>query len=377
MKFRTVRPGWQSPVTLACALALAAPLAQAQVQATATLSNLSVTVQDLNTADKIKPAATWGGELHVPQDGSLLPMASVLGGEPASLVTNAYSTGSYGQGQISLNTTLGAEALQNAKELPGVYTYQRNELYEGRAVNPATGLMTRYVDVVDETYVSVYSQLGQGVASGYGSEDLGYPLVTLTLAPGTLAVVSGDMLASVTTDSRWLNSFAQQLGMQTVNTGYTDGLLASVSSRIDLNLENFSVVPGPNGGSTTTRQFDATTVETNDQFDTDGDPVWSESTQDPLSVTSTYGKSFSLVVQNWSNQDMVFNLNMTQAVAVNIDGRYSNYQSTRNWDLASGVPVDGVTPPVPNIPEPGTWMLMAMGMAGVVWARQRRSHSNA
>jgi PEP-CTERM motif len=336
-----------------------------------------VTVQDLNTADKIKPAATWGGELHVPQDGSLLPMASVLGGEPASLVTNAYSTGSYGQGQISLNTTLGAEALQNAKELPGVYTYQRNELYEGRAVNPATGLMTRYVDVVDETYVSVYSQLGQGVASGYGSEDLGYPLVTLTLAPGTLAVVSGDMLASVTTDSRWLNSFAQQLGMQTVNTGYTDGLLASVSSRIDLNLENFSVVPGPNGGSTTTRQFDATTVETNDQFDTDGDPVWSESTQDPLSVTSTYGKSFSLVVQNWSNQDMVFNLNMTQAVAVNIDGRYSNYQSTRNWDLASGVPVDGVTPPVPNIPEPGTWMLMAMGMAGVVWARQRRSHSNA
>jgi hypothetical protein len=150
-----------------------------------------------------------------------------------------------------------------------------------------------------------------------------------------------------------------------------------VSSRIDLNLENFSVVPGPNGGSTTTRQFDATTVETSDQFDTDGDPVWSESTQDPLSVTSTYGKSFSLVVQNWSNQDMVFNLNMTQAVVVNIDGRYSNYQSTRNWDLASGVPVDVVTPPVPNIPEPGTWMLMAMGMAGVVWARQRRSHSNA
>jgi hypothetical protein len=39
--------------------------------------------------------------------------------------------------------------------------------------------------------------------------------------------------------------------------------------------------------------------------------------------------------------------------------------------------VDVVTPPVPNIPEPGTWMLMAMGMAGVVWARQRRSHSNA
>ena len=91
-------------------------------------------------------------------------------------------------------------------------------------------------------------------------------------------------------------------------------------------------------------------------------------------MTSTFSRSFSLVVQNWSTEDMVFNLNMLQTATVDINGRYSNYQTTRNWDLASGVPVDVVTPPVPNIPEPGTWMLMAMGMAGVAWARQRRSH---
>lgn len=377
MKFRTVRPGWHSPVALACALALAAPLAHAQIQSTATLSNLSVRVQDLNTTDKVKPAATWGGELHVQQDGSLVPMAGVLGGEPVSLATNAYSTGTYGQGRISLNTTLGAEALQNAKELPGVFAYQRNDSYEGRAVNPDTGLLTRYVEAVDDTYVSVYSQVGQTLESGYGSEDLGYPLATLTLAPGTLAVVSGDMLASVTTDSRWLSSFAQQLGMKTVNTSYLDELNATVLSRISLTLENFSVVPGPNGGSTTTRQFDTAGVDTSDLFDTDGDPISSESTQDPLAVTSTYGRSFSLVVQNWTTQDMVFNLNMWQTASVDINGRYSNYQTTRTWDLASGVPVDVVTPPVPNIPEPGTWMLMAMGMAGVVWARQRRAQQQA
>lgn len=361
-------------IHLACALALAMPMAHAQIQATATLSNLSVRVQDLNTTDQIKPAATWGSDLHVQEDGTLLPMASVLSGPPVSLATNPYSTGTYGQGQISLNTTLGAEALQNVQALPGVYAYQRDDIYEGRAVNPATGLMTRYVDVVKDQYVSVYTKVGQTVESGFGSEDLGYPMATLTLAPGTVAVVSGDMLASVTTDSRWLSSFAQQLGMQTVNTGYWDELTATVTSRINMNLENYSTVPGPNGGSTTTRQYDSTSIDTSDRFDTDGDPVWSESTQDPLAVTSTFSRSFSLVVQNWSTEDMVFNLNMLQTATVDINGRYSNYQTTRNWDLASGVPVDVVTPPVPNIPEPGTWMLMAMGMAGVAWARQRRSH---
>jgi PEP-CTERM motif len=364
MKFRTVRPGWHSPVTLACALALAAPLAHAQIQATATLSNLSVRVQDLNTSDRIKPTATWGGALYLAQDGSVLPATSVLTGPVISLPESPYSTGTLGQSQVSMNTTLGAAALENARELPGVYVYQRNDLYSGFAVNPDTGVVTRYVDEVDETYASAYISLGQSAQSGFGSDTA----LTLTLAPGTLAVVSGDMFTSVTTDSRWLSTLGQQLGFPPSGTGSMNDLNGQVTASIELLLEGLSVVSDPNGGSNTTRTVEGALAMITDEFNANGLRYRTAESADPLSVNSALSKSFAMVVQNWGTEEMVYTLNFMQRTALTLSGSYTDTKATRNWDL-------GWT--VPTIPEPGTWLLMALGMAGVAWAGQRRTQQDA
>lgn len=379
MKFRTVCPGWLSPVPLACAIAMAAPAAQAQIQATATLSNLSVKVIDLNTADKIKPLATWGGDVFVQADGSSLPVSAVMGPTTGVLPEAPFSTGTYGGRRISLSTTLGDAALADATHLNGVYISNDSYLYTGRAINPATGLMTNYVDQIDSRYTYVSSTMGQTLSSGhvYGNAE-GTPTLTLTLAPGTLATVSGDLLTSVTTDSRWLKSFAQAVGLNPDSVGEWGSAIANVRANFEFFLENVTVASNPNGGSSTSSNSDAMGLSASAQFNTAGVVGWdTDGVPDVMRASSEVKQGFSLVAQNWTNQDMVYNFYMTQAATVSIDGTERSYSQNRIWDLASGVPADVVTPPVTNIPEPGTWMLMGMGLGAVVWASRRRSQPAA
>lgn len=374
MKFRIHQRGRLSTAPLACALAMAAPLAHAQVQATASLSNLNVKVMDLNTADKVKPSATWGGALSVPADASTLPIGAVTGTSTGTLPQLPFSTGTYGRNQISLSTTLGDAALAQATTLPGVYI--SNDTYEsqGRAINPDTGLMTNYVDRIDSRYTSVYTTLGQSVASGFQNEGSDAPIITLTLAPGTLAIVSGNVLASVSTDSRWLTSFGQAVGLNTALVDQWGSLSGDVRANIDLVLENITVVSNPNGGSSTSNNNEVFNASVGEAFNTAG--VTARDTSgltDVQRVTSTANPSFSMVAQNWGTQEMVFVLHMQLGAAVTLDGLERQYTTQRVWNLDSGTPVDVVPPPVPNIPEPGTWMMMGLGLGGVAWACRRRS----
>jgi hypothetical protein len=200
------------------------------------------------------------------------------------------------------------------------------------------------------------------------------PSSSLTLAPGTLAIVSGDVLTSVTTDSRWLSALGQQLNLPTDNIGSWNDLTATASATFSMSAEAVDVVSGPNGGSTTSSAFQGAEVQAVDAFDRNG-VLYRTLTDsvDPQNVTSSFNQTISLVVQNWSTQDMVFNLKLMQTATIVLSGSHSNYTSEHVWDLASGVPVDVTTPPVPNIPEPGTWMLMGLGMGGVAWARRRQT----
>ena len=375
--FRTVCPGWLSPVVWACALAMSAPVAHAQVQATATLSNLNVRVIDVNTTDKIKAAATWGGALSAPYDNSPVLLTDVFAAGTQSLTEAPFASATFGGGNIRMTTTLAQNDLAQVAALPGVYISNNSYEYAGRAINPDTGLMTSYVDRINSNYTNVYVTLGQSLVSGYNNDSVSLPYTTLTLTPGTVAVVSGDMLTSVTTDSRWLAAFAQQVGLP-AESGYNWGALtANVSASVDVTLERMDVVSNPTGGSTTTSDFHRAEISSNDAFDTSGVIYRNISEQtDPQNATTSMSQSFSMVVQNLGSQDMVFNLNLLQSVTTLLNGTHSSYSTERIWDLSTGVPVDVVTPPVPNIPEPGTWMLMGMGLAGVAWARRRQTQTS-
>jgi len=47
--------------------------------------------------------------------------------------------------------------------------------------------------------------------------------------------------------------------------------------------------------------------------------------------------------------------------------------SSGDWDVLSGVQVDDHGSAVTSVPEPGTWALMGLGLAGLGWVRRRRT----
>lgn len=378
MKFRNVYPGWWRPLPLACALAMSAPAAQADIQSSATLSKLSVKVIDLNTADKIKPSATWGGSLITVNTGEAFDMAAVSAPGTQALPESGFANLSYGAGKLSTGVALGSDALAQSTSLPGVYVSNSQYDWTGRAINPDTGLMTSYTDRYATYNTSVYSSFGQSVQSGYPVSDTEQAFTSLTLSAGTVAVVSGELLVSVTTDSTWLQNFGNQVASASPDGGPWGYLQATVASSIELSLHRVTLVSNPNGGSTTTDEYQSANASASDMFGADG--VLYRDTSglaDPQHATTLMKQSFSLVVQNAGTQDAVFDVNLLQTSTVFLEGYRSRGSMTRVWDLASGVPVDATTPPVPNIPEPGTWMLMGMGLSGVAWARRRRTQQTS
>ncbi|WP_290644619.1 PEP-CTERM sorting domain-containing protein [Aquabacterium sp.] len=310
---------------LACA-STAQAASDTLFSASAQLSNLSYRLVDLDPNDGIAPSVTFNSIIHVNSGGdawtdapgfsnSLLP-SSPLQSSLQDGTAEASSTG------LRVYSSLSSQSLL-AQVDPNASGYQ---------------------------YVYLNAPMPMVYSMGGGTDPMSIDPAHITLSANTAIVITG--VASIN---------------GTVNAGTQTDLLNALA---------------PQGGSTDAALYSKVNAHIGLQLSS-LDQDWSSNNNNALTVSSA-SSSFMLEAgwDNASGQDQTFsaqrdvlvqyaNFGTTDKV-IDLDVTLSSNAYTSGYvTLVPALPID----PVPGIPEPGTYALMGLGLAGIGLAHRRRKLS--
>jgi len=401
--------------TLMALAAMSAPSAQAadisNVQTT--LGNLTYRLVDLNPNDGIAPAILWqsgglqgttysgGDSFPYPEvriadypnyaynTGTITTAPSVFNntGTIALQDPRAGTSGSITGNRLSTQASLNSGLIDASVSQSGPYSYS----YTTSEYNAATNT----VDTYNVTNSST-SQSSQGTSFARIESTQAY----LALTPNTMLVIEGDASASGTVSANDAkargDAFQSQFGGNT--TYFSNGIYGAAygSSSVKLTFDNASlpfelydsngnlVVVQPtssmtNGGSSYAAQSDSYDMSVSATYNSDGqmylggggfvDPSFALVPDANGNASFSDGEHFSVALTNFTGQSRIAILDLHTFAAANQYQNSNAYSATR--ELISSVPyVD--TPVTPGIPEPSTYALMGLGLAGVALAARRR-----
>lgn len=400
------------PTALAAALCLLAAAHSAQAadtigSASISIDNLRYRLIDLDPNDGIAPAVLTGGGWIAAQatdaqpavdpggdylstSSNITPVASAMGGllTPGTAFSSVASDGSnsltVGANNISLSTVLRADGLLTGtvQAAPQTSTDRSAYIYTDGQWQYGTRVTTTSVTQT----ISTGSQ-GAGLLMAPAGTDpaVGDPSTTveLTLTPHTLLVIDGYSSASISADSSFLSKAIASLpeavggspyyeasGHYVENSVTGNGFVAA-SLRINVNDSPNYTGGGTFGNPSSSGAF----IDLSAYFDSNGFATFNPETYNN-EYTSTYADQ---VNENWSVQyanagDAAKTVVLQAALSANI----SQYmQATTTVSDATFTPDVVVDPVIPDpgtgtIPEPSTYALMGLGLAGIALVRRRR-----
>ncbi|MBI2734010.1 MAG: PEP-CTERM sorting domain-containing protein [Aquabacterium sp.] len=377
---------------LAAACSQSARAADPFLSSSVSIGNLRYRLIDLDTRDGITPGliitgGNWSATTtlsQTPTDGGYGDIVT-----PMTMGSNAYGLGPFGTGNASTLTPDASIGISVSGTQANISMQLRSEdvksgsladpygrySYSVNGVNSATGetgrfsvqqSSTKYLSSVDRSAsVGVYSP---------GNGDLVQPL-TMQLTANTLLVIEGTSTFNATVDrSNLLGAIVPTTGslpgytpsstghFVSTETQYSTGsvqLNASVILADSLSGVNF----GSANGNTSVFITDKNVNYNQDGFD------WSTETGESMhdssvKLSDTFSKDWTLSLANLDGSEKTVYL----ATALNSTVSQQVQYSETTVDV-SFTP-NGIV--VPSVPEPSTYALMGLGLAGVVVASRRR-----
>lgn len=310
----------------------------------ASLSNLRFQLIDLTPDDGVGPSVTFNSLAVL--DGTQLFAIDDLG------VTQSYSGPSYANSWLptpGFNLTNGT----------GVTTSTT-----GNSITLSSQLT--WGDLSNN--LQSVPNYRNGTAQTYGGAVLAHPdlssLGTFTLGANSLLVVSGTATVNTQLDFSSLapgqanaqepyeTSTLTRSGFANIIVGMGDDVLVGnffedINGRIDL-ANTLDLTAGNNGD---------TVIDLNAGFD--------QATRDIYS-----SKNFTFSLGNSSDAESTHTLGWM----LNVNDTLTLNQYTLSTETPIIDPIDPTLPPIPgNVPEPGTWAMMGLGLVGLAWMRRRNA----
>jgi hypothetical protein len=370
--------------TLGLAHAADAPLGSASVA----VNGLRYRLIDLDPNDGIAPSLTlnggWSGSALA--YGSAEPIATLtspyLFGTQAPFTTSVDSgTLEFGSDHLLVSSSLSAGSLNVSPSYTNTYTYYNAPIDS-----------TKYQGV-EQTYVYSSGSAYQGVGLASVGVTSGDPAsindavrnLTAVLSPKTLLVIEGTIDSSVTANRAALMA----AGAAIPGANPEDPLATVVDqsfngkgrSAVDLSISLASVAADEGAFDS---QFGNTTVSTvgfsqgvnfdekgfivGGAYDEYGSWVPTYNSNDVTATLST-SKPFLLSLANTGTKDRLADLSV-QGTASNEQSFNGAVTSQKLVEVPYGA---NYYNPGSNVPEPGTYMLMGLGLVGLTLAKRRRS----
>ncbi len=369
-----------------CAVVLAiASLSSAHAatvaSAEATVSNLRFRLIDLAPNDGIAPSVRFDTVMrpYINYDAPIEVQGFNLGDMVGATETTALSDLPDNVALYSGQSLGGRIALDDSQLSPDTFfTQQYTNRYASYGLDPNTG------NLVSGTQEVVYTDTGGGsYATGSwisaGAID-GTTLSesNLVLSPHTVLVLEGTSDLAVTLDPTHFQSVLD-------NTAFTTDYSFSYSAAY-VNLRLISADPnngmpdasGINRESLQSRTF---TSMARLSYYAGGDTVYEgqpgtfeEVALSPEAMAAgapyqqTRRENFLISFANGSSNESVVLLGLSVVTE-------SSEQIQGRTDISSTFTPDTTLPTTPMIPEPSTWALMGLGLAGIGWAARRRQQS--
>jgi hypothetical protein len=393
-------------LALALGLALAAMGAQAAdlASATASVSNLRYRLIDLDLNDGITPSLSVTGSLVGTANTSIkiTPDGVTSLGSPYVILNPDDLSASISSGTFSQTGTLELlSSLPGAKATLGP-TLAASTSLSAAALNDSlikTGSSSSYSGVgVDYTrndnllrnYTTTYTDFGNAIdtqqSAGVVSKLDQIPAVVdpetgaftfpidipnLTLSANTLLLIEGTATTGISLDQAGLDIAARlALGQGALASPDYFNYRATTSSNVELSIYRYATDTLPGGSLASQDQGAAFTLNNSAASDS----IYEGGLLAPLPANPIDSKDFSLSYANTLSNSVQATLALSLYAGTSINGyAYGNSSSTTWGDPISDVPV--VVVPTPGIPEPSTYALMALGLAGIAAVARRRRNA--
>lgn len=367
--------------------------------ASASIDNLRYRLIDLDANDGITPALSvngvwlgsivstslvelanseYGGAYLQTNQTTPLSYNGVLPMQPSGTATAGLPDGTVastaGANRLVLNSQLTTQNLLTAAHTDPSYSYTYYTSQDGVNGN-RTSTDTHSQDTSTASRTSTLAGAAPGTDLGNRTSD-NFPKLDLKVTPHTLLVLEGTSKLDVYADRSNLLQYVQR-----ANAGLNDDdhihsayVTASGSAQGSVNVtltdEASLLYSGGDNGSLSTAVLAA-----NLDYNEDGFKTWFEvAPKTDITSSISQSKAWTLQVTNLGDADKTMYLQAELNTGLSQNINTSTYDTVYTF-VPGPAPLPEI-PSVPGIPEPGTYALMGLGLAGVALVR-RRAHTAA